>query len=269
MGILNVTPDSFWDGGKYATPERALARARAIEDEGADILDVGAESTRPGSRPISAAEESERLLPVLEKIIPALSIPVCVDTTKAVIAAAALRLGARMINDTSALGDPRMAGVIAGAKASAILMHRRGLPRTMQEDPVYVHCVEEIARYLQRRAQRGIDAGIARNHILVDPGIGFGKKLEHNVNILQAIKSFRGLGFPVVLGISRKSFLGSLLGEIPTDQRLAASLAAAVFAFSQGANILRVHDVRETAHARKVLEALLPLKFNDSPTLSC
>ena len=175
-----------------------------------------------------------------------------------------------MINDTSALEDPSMAGVVAKAKASVILMHRKGTALSMQKNPTYSDCSEEIMRYLKRRAQRALDAGIFKDGILIDPGIGFGKKTRHNLEILRNLNSFRALGFPVVLGISRKSFLGSLLGGIPADQRLAGSLAAAVFAFLHGANVLRVHDVRETVHARKVLEALGTLKLNDLHTMpSC
>lgn len=261
MGILNVTQDSFWDGGKYSMPEQALLRAKAIQEEGADILDIGAESTRPGSHPIDLAEERSRLIPVLEKIIPAISIPICVDTTKSAVAQEALSMGAKIINDTSALADPAMAPIVAKAKASIILMHRKGPSVSMQRRPTYRNCVMEIKQYLKDRIHLAQQAGIPKRRILVDPGIGFGKKLEHNLEILSKIDTFCALGCPVVVGISRKSFLGLLL-DAPVEQRLAGSLAAAIVAALRGAKVLRVHDVRETVHALKVLEALDALKLN-------
>lgn len=261
MGILNVTPDSFWDGGKYFPPTQALHRALALQDQGANILDIGAESTRPGSRPITLQEERKRLIPALKKIIPALSIPVSVDTTKAAIAAEALALGARIVNDTSALADPDMARVTAKAKASIILMHRKGTSRTMQRKPSYRRCIAEIQSYLEERIRVARDAGIPKDRILIDPGIGFGKTLEHNLEILKNIPAFRALGCRVVVGVSRKSFLAALLGA-PPEERMAGSLAAGIAAALGGAEILRVHDVRETAHALKVLEAVGAFQFN-------
>ena len=267
MGILNVTPDSFWDGGKDAKPSQALVRAMALQAQGADILDVGAESTKPGSRPIALADERKRLFPVLKKIIPALSIPVSVDTTKSEIAKEALDLGAKIINDTSALNDPAMACVVAKAKAGIVLVHRKGPSLSMQQKPVYRHCVQEIKEYLAQRIERARRAGIPKRNIFIDPGIGFGKSLQHNLEILRDLQAFHSLGCPVVVGVSRKSFLGALL-DAPSEQRLAGSLSAAIVAVLRGASFLRVHDVGETVHALKVLEALDVLKLNRTVPLS-
>lgn len=234
-----------------------------MQEAGADILDIGAESTRPGSKPIGLAEERKRMMPVLEKIIPAVSIPICIDTTKSKIAAETIAMGASMINDTSALADKAMAGVVANSKASIILMHRKGPSLTMQKKPVYRDCIGQIRQYLASRARLAQDAGIPPSRIYLDPGIGFGKTLQHNLQILQNLNVFCAMGHRVVVGISRKSFLESLLGA-RVEERLAGSLAAGIVAVLRGAHVLRVHDVRQTVHALKVLEALVALKFNDS-----
>ncbi len=278
MGILNVTPDSFWDGGRYNTPHRALTRALEVQEQGADLIDVGAESTRPGSRSIGLTEERRRLIPVLKKCIPALNIPVCVDTTRADIVREALDLGARMINDTNALNDPGIARAVAAARADIILMHRKGASLVMQKNPAYRNCVKEILKFLIQRARKAQDFGIEKKHIWIDPGIGFGKRLEHNLDILRHLEQFCRPGYGVAVGLSRKSFLGALLArrrangtteEVPPADRLAGSLASAIAAVLRGADIVRVHDVKETAHAIKVLEAFDALKFNLSLGRPC
>ena len=261
MGILNITPDSFWDGGKYKTVDAALRRALSIQAEGADLLDVGAESTRPGSKPISLAEERKRLMPVLRALRGKIAIPVCVDTTKSQIAEEALELGVSIINDVSAMEDGRMATIIAQHKATVILMHRKGSSLAMQRKPSYRDCVGEIKDFLAQRVRLARQAGIAKDRVWIDPGIGFGKTLEHNVEIIKRLKCFSDMHHPVVLGLSRKSFLGALLDAPPAD-RLAASLAAGIVGALRGASVLRVHDVKETVHAHKVLEALGALQLN-------
>ncbi len=255
MGIVNVTPDSFWPGARHPTMQAAVAHALAAQRDGADIVDVGAESTRPGSLPVSLGVERRRLMPVLKKLLPRLTIPVSVDTTKAQIADEALDMGAAMINDTSGLSDPFMAEVVARHKACVVIMHRRGPSATMQKRPRYARgAVREIKDYFRQRIGIARAAGVPGERIFLDPGIGFGKTLEHNLEILRHLKDI-ALGHALLIGLSRKSFLGSLLDAEPED-RLAGSLAAGIWALLHGAAILRVHDVKETVHARKVLDAL-------------
>ena len=256
MGVVNVTPDSFSDGGVNHAPEDAIVAARRMLAEGAAIVDVGGESTRPGSEGISLDEELSRVVPVLEALQ---GEPVSIDTAKAGVARRALELGAELVNDVTALRrDPELAGVVAGSDAYLCLMHMQGAPRSMQADPRYDDVVAEVAAFLEERLAFAVDAGILEERIALDPGIGFGKTVEHNLELIRRLDVLTALGRPVVVGFSRKSTLGRLLGD--PDARTgstAASLGAAVAAFERGATILRVHDGSETVEALTVAEALL------------
>jgi dihydropteroate synthase len=256
MGVLNVTPDSFSDGGRFLRGEDALAHGERLAAEGADLLDVGGESTRPGSRGVGAAEELERVLPVVEGLARRVGVPLCVDTTKAAVAAAALAAGAAAVNDTSGLADdPAMVEVLRRSGAGAILMHRRGVPRTMQEGPEYQHCVAEVASLLRRTLAAAVEAGIRWESLVVDPGIGFGKRLQDNVVLVRDLAMLRSLGVPVLLGASRKSFLGKLTGR-EAGQREPATHAATAAAFARGVELLRVHDVAGCRDVLRVLGAI-------------
>ncbi len=252
MGIVNVTPDSFSDGGRYFDPAAAIARARALVAEGADLVDLGAESTRPGSESVPAAEQIRRLAPVLDALG---DVVVSVDTASAEVAADALSRGAAVVNDVTALGDPAMAGIVARSGAGLVLMHMQGTPRTMQADPRYDDVVAEVAAFLAERAAHARAAGVAEESIALDPGIGFGKKVEHSVALLAATPALAATGRPILVGASRKSFLGRLTGEDDPAKRLEASLAAAAIAAYEGARILRVHDVAATVRAVRVADA--------------
>lgn len=263
MGVLNVTPDSFSDGGRYAEPQAAIARARELLDEGADILDIGAESTRPGSAAVAADEQIRRLEPVLAAL--AAERPdacVSVDTRSAAVAERALALGARIVNDVSALGDPAMAGVVATSGAAVVLMHMQGTPATMQDDPHYVDVVREVAAILEERRRVAIRAGIGPECIALDPGIGFGKAAAHSLALLAGTSALAALGRPLVVGTSRKSFLGRLLGDAPVEKRLEASLAAATLAAFLGARIVRVHDVAATLRVVRIADAVRAASVN-------
>jgi len=257
MGIVNVTPDSFSDGGAFLDPERAVEHALALACEGADILDVGGESTRPGSLPVPADEELARVLPVIRKLRPRTGVLISVDTTKSAVARAALDAGADIVNDTSALrDDPEMAAVVARSGAAVVLMHMKGTPRTMQEAPHYDDLVGEIRSFLAARCRAAEAAGIAAERIIVDPGIGFGKTAEHNLALIERLDAFRDLGRPLCVGFSRKAFIGRVLG-LPPGERLEGTIAAAVLSVSRGAEILRVHDVGPVARAVRMAEAIL------------
>jgi dihydropteroate synthase len=249
MGIVNVTPDSFSDGGANLAPDAAAAAARWMVEEGAAIVDVGGESTRPGSEGVSADEELRRVVPVLERL--GGEVPFSIDTSKAAVARRALELGAELVNDVTALrGDPAMAELVAGSDAYLCLMHMLGEPRTMQDDPRYDDVVSDVKRFLEERLAFAVAAGVAEERICVDPGIGFGKTVEHNVELLNRLAELVTIGRPVLVGASRKRFLGRLLGEPEaTVGSVEASVAAAVIAVAAGATIVRVHDVRETAQA--------------------
>jgi dihydropteroate synthase len=254
MGILNVTPDSFSDGGRYDDPAAAIAHALRMEAEGADIIDIGGESTRPGARSIPATEEIARVLPVIIGIRSRSEIPISIDTRKAGVAEAALDAGADMINDISALRhDSGMAECAVRHAVPVVLMHMQGAPENMQEAPRYGDVVEDVLAFFRERIAfcraKGID------HVIVDPGIGFGKTVEHNLALLRALPRFAALGVPLLVGTSRKSFLGVITG-LPTGQRLGASIAAQLYAGRQGAHLLRVHDVRETRAALDLFHAL-------------
>ena len=249
MGIVNVTPDSFFDGGVNLGADAAAGAARRMADEGAAIVDVGGESTRPGSEGVSLDEELRRVVPVLERL--GGEVPLSIDTSKAEVAQRAVGLGAELVNDVTALrGDDDMAGVVAGSGAYLCLMHMLGEPRTMQDDPRYDDVVSEVVAFLEDRLSVATAAGIAEERICVDPGIGFGKTVEHNIELLNRLGEVASLGRPVVVGASRKRFLGRLLGENDaTEGPMAASIAAAVIAVAGGATMVRVHDVRETVEA--------------------
>ncbi len=256
MGVVNVTPDSFSDPGVNFDPADAVASARRMLDEGAAIVDVGGESTRPGAEGVSTDEELRRVVPVLEQLSGA---PVSIDTSKAEVARRALELGAELVNDVTALrGDPALAEVVAESGAYLCLMHMQGEPRTMQADPRYDDVVSEIAAFLEERLRAAVAAGIAEERICLDPGIGFGKTVEHNFELIRRLDELTALGRPVVIGFSRKSSLGKLLGDPhATTGSVAASVGAAVAAYERGATILRVHDVREHIEALAAARAAL------------
>lgn len=256
MGILNVTPDSFSDGGRFASLDNALRQAERMLAEGADILDIGGESTRPGAAAVSLDEEMARVLPVLERIHAELGVPVSVDTSKPDLMRAAIAAGAGMINDVTALSAPGAIAAVADADVPVCLMHMLGEPRTMQTAPQYDDVLADIMNYMERRVAECVEGGIARGRLLLDPGFGFGKTLHHNLVLLRGLSAFQSLGLPVMVGMSRKSMLGAVTGR-PVDERLAAGIAAAVMAVERGARIVRVHDVAETVDALKLWQAAM------------
>jgi len=256
MGVLNVTPDSFSDGGLFVDQDSAIAHGRRLVGDGADLVDVGGESTRPGAEAVSAEVEIARTAGVVAGLA-ADGVKVSIDTSKADVAEAALEAGAAMVNDVTAFeGDERMAAVCADAGCEVVLMHMQGTPRTMQENPTYDDVVVDIRDYLARRADVAVAAGVDPARISVDPGIGFGKTVEHNLEILRRLDEFAVLGFPVLIGTSRKSFIGKITGRDVND-RLGATIATNVLALAGGASIFRVHDVAEHAQALKVAQAIL------------
>jgi len=256
MGILNVTPDSFSDGGRFDRVETAVAQARRMADEGADILDIGGESTRPGAASVDAAAEIIRVVPVIEAIRAEIALPISIDTMKAEVMRAAVTAGATMINDVNALRAPDALQAAAVLDVPVCLMHMQGEPRTMQRAPHYEDVVKELLAFFRERIERCVEAGIERDRLIIDPGFGFGKTLDHNLRLLAELARFGELGLPLLAGISRKSMLGTLTGRARPDQRVAASVAAAVLAAERGARIVRVHDVAETVDAMTVLQAL-------------
>ncbi len=256
MGILNVTPDSFSDGGRYSDADSAVRRALEMIEEGADIIDVGGESSRPGSDPVPGEEEIRRVVPVIERIRAETEVPVSVDTMKSETARRAVAAGASIINDISAgEADPAMFDVAAGTGAGLILMHMRGRPKTMQRDPRYADVVGEIREYLDRRVERALDAGIPRESLAIDPGIGFGKTVEHNLVLLRELPRFVATGFPVVVGASRKSFIGAVLDR-PVEDRVWGTAATVAIAVWLGAAVVRVHDVRQMRDVVRMTEAI-------------
>jgi dihydropteroate synthase len=257
MGVLNVTPDSFYDGGVYFDPARAVGRGLELAAEGADIIDVGGESTRPGSEPIPADEELRRILPVVEALRKETKVLISVDTTKSEVAQTALAKGADIINDISAgRFDARVPAVAARSGAGLILMHMKGTPRTMQLSPHYEDVLAEVKAFLRERIEAAAAAGVERERIIIDPGIGFGKRLEDNLVLLRNIASLTELGRPILVGISRKSFIGNIL-NLDARERLEGTVAAAVLCVAGGASLLRVHDVRAVSRAITVAEAIL------------
>ena len=259
VGILNITPDSFSDGGDFLDPEAAARHAVAMLDEGAGILDLGGESTRPGSDPVSQEEELGRVIPVIERILAACpEAVISVDTYRADTATAALEAGARIINDVTALrGDPSIASVVEKAACPVILMHMQGEPKTMQNEPHYDDVVREVKDFLAQRAEHAISAGVRPENIILDPGIGFGKNLEHNLALLRNLDAIVDLGFPVLVGASRKRFIGDISGVQEARERVFGTVAATVLAYERGASYFRVHDVRANREALSVAEAVL------------
>jgi len=255
MGVLNITPDSFSDVGKFYDAGLAVKRGLKMIEEGADFIDVGGESTRPGADSISLSEELKRVLPVIEKLKMSTKIPISIDTYKSTVAEPALDAGSVIVNDISGLHfDPRMVEVVAKHRASLILMHIKGTPKTMQADPVYKDVVEEICSYLQKGIQIAEDKGVEQ--ILVDPGIGFGKTVEHNLQILKNLRSLERFAYPILIGPSRKSFIGNIL-NLPIDQRLEGTAAASAVAIMNGANILRVHEVKQIKRIARIVDEIV------------
>lgn len=259
MGIVNVTPDSFSDGGRHASTERAIGYALQLVEEGADILDIGGESTRPGAAPVSQDEELRRVIPVIEKLAGVAGVPLSVDTYKPGVMRAAIASGADIVNDVRALQEPGALEVVAASNAGVCLMHMQGNPRTMQQDPQYGDVVAEVRTFLQGRVEAATRAGIANERIVLDPGFGFGKRTHHNITLLQRLDDIATLGCPILVGLSRKSVLGQITGN-GVDERLHAGIAASVISVMKGARILRVHDVKAISDALKVVEVIL---FNE------
>jgi dihydropteroate synthase len=257
MGVLNVTPDSFSDGGKFFKLEEAIKQGLKLAEEGADMIDIGGESTRPGSEPVTIEEELRRVIPVIEELTKMIQVPISIDTYKSRVAKEALDSGASMVNDISGLRyDPEMKKVIAKYDVPVVLMHIKGTPKNMQENPHYDNLIEEIKTYLIESIKIAKEAGIDGDKIIIDPGIGFGKTPEDNLRILKNLNEFTELGRPLMVGVSRKSFIGKIL-NLPTEERLEGSLASMAVAIMNGANILRVHDVKESKMVAKLVDAIL------------
>lgn len=253
MGVLNVTPDSFSDGGLFLDSKKAIMYAKQMVEEGADVIDVGGESTRPGSDQISVQEELERVIPVIKGLQKEINAPISIDTYKSEVAEECLKLGVYLVNDITGLQNKEMRSVVAKYKASVVVMHMQGKPKIMQENPRYKDVVNDIKTFFQERIAKAIEAGI--QDIILDPGIGFGKTLEHNLQILKRLNEFSDLGFPILVGPSRKSFI-SKVTEVAESERLEGSLAAVVVAIMNGAAMVRVHDVKETKRAIQMVDAI-------------
>ena len=261
MGILNITPDSFSDPGDHFDTGVAVEAAWRMVDEGADLIDVGGESTRPGSDRVTAEEEMGRVLPVIKALAGSLPVPISIDTYRASVAAAALEAGAFMVNDVSALRmDPGLADVVRDAGCPVVLMHMLGEPKTMQDDPVYDDVVEDLYTFFAERLTHAVERGIPEEHLMIDPGIGFGKTLTHNLELIRGLENFRSLGRPIVLGASRKRFLGDILGLPEAKERINGTVATSVIAALADVDVVRVHDVRENVEAIKVARAAFPVR---------
>jgi dihydropteroate synthase len=259
MGILNTTPDSFFDGGKYFNIDEAVVRGIQIEKEGADIVDIGGESTRPGSGTVSVKKEMDRVIPVIRKLVKKIRIPISIDTRKSKVALEAIKAGAKLVNDTSGLRhDKKMAQVIAKSNVPVVIMHIKGTPKNMQKNPSYDDAIDEIINYLKESIEIAENAGILQNKIIVDPGIGFGKRVEDNLEILRRIREFKVLGKAILIGTSRKSFIGDVLG-LPVENRLLGTVATCVSSILNGVDILRVHDVKEIRQIAKITDAIARL----------
>lgn len=255
MGVLNVTPDSFSDGGRFSDEKAAIKRAQAMADEGADIIDIGGESTRPGSNPVSVDEEIRRVIPVIKEVAPTVNAVVSVDTYKPEVAYRAVEAGAAMVNDINALRTKGMADFIASSGVPVVLMHMQGTPRDMQQNPSYENVIDDINRFFDERIMFASSKGIKRDTLIIDPGIGFGKTLSHNLEILRNLSEFKKHACPLLVGPSRKAFIGGIL-NLPTEERLVGTLAAVTASVLNGADIVRVHDVREAARAVRVADAI-------------
>jgi dihydropteroate synthase len=258
MGILNATPDSFSDGGQFDDPETAVQRCLAMVADGADIVDIGGESTRPGAQPVPAAEEAQRTIPIIQALVGQdIGAPISIDTRKADVAAAACAAGAAIVNDVSAgEDDPAMFAAVAEAGASMVLMHKVGDPRSMQDDPSYDDVVAEVGAYLEERIGRAVNAGIDFDKLCIDPGIGFGKSLDHNLSLMKHLDALERLGRPILVGPSRKAFIGKLL-DLDVDERLEGSAAAVAWLVGRGASVVRVHDVKEMARVVRIVDAVV------------
>ena len=256
IGILNITPDSFSDGGLYFRQDRAIARAVEMVEEGADIIDIGGESTRPYADPVDEDEEMRRVIPVIEKLSGEISVPISIDTTKATVAEAAIRVGAQIVNDISALHfDPRMAAIVAKYRSGVILMHMKGSPKDMQNNPEYTDIIGEIVEYLNQSILTALGAGISQDKIIVDPGIGFGKKWPDNFLIINRLNEFQTLNCPLLVGVSRKSFIGKALG-LPEEERIMGTAAAITASILNGVHIVRVHDIKEMAQVVNIADRI-------------
>jgi dihydropteroate synthase len=257
MGILNVTPDSFADGGLYFDKSSAIERAYQIVEEGADIIDIGGESTRPGSEPISIKEELKRTIPVIEAISKKIKVPISIDTYKSEVAKAALDAGASMVNEISGLRfDPKMPDVVSEYKVPVVIMHIKGKPQDMQQNPVYEALIPEIIDYFRMGIIMATRAGVSEDKIIIDPGMGFGKTFDHNLEIINNLREFTFLEKPILVGPSRKAFIGKILGDVPATERLEGTAAAVSISIINGANVVRVHDVKETVKVAKVTDAV-------------
>jgi len=264
MGVLNVTPDSFSDGGLFLDASAAIRHAIRMVEDGVDIIDIGGESTRPGSDAVTIEEELRRTLPVIQAITKEISIPVSIDTYKAEVAKRALDAGASMVNDISGLGfDPAMPGVVSEYEVPVVVMHIKGSPKDMQNDPVYEALLPEIYDSLRRSMQSAMDAGIPENMIVIDPGIGFGKTFDHNLEILHRLREFTLLERPILVGVSRKAFIGKVLENASVENRLEGTAAAVAISIMNGANIVRVHDVKEMARVARVADAIRRMRINN------
>lgn len=257
MGILNVTPDSFSDGGQHFSVNSAVEHAKSMAEWGADIIDIGGESTRPGSEPITAEEELSRAVPVIEKLQGNINIPISIDTYRADVARAAIDAGASIINDITGLCSPEMRAFAAERKLPVVIMHMKGEPRTMQVSPEYNDVIGEIIGFLRDRAEEAILSGLPEELIIIDPGIGFGKTIEHNAKIIKHLSEFKSLGFPILIGTSRKGFIGKIGGDLPVDDRLEGTAATVALSINNGANIIRVHDVKEMVRVARMCDAIL------------
>lgn len=257
MGILNITPDSFYDGGRYTRVDFAVARGEEMVEEGAEIIDIGGESTRPGAERISAEEEIERVLPVLKELRKRIDVPISIDTYKAEVARLAIEEGAEMVNDISAMRfDEKMVEVIREKRVPIVLMHMKGTPKDMQENPYYKDVMGEIYGFLMERVEWAVEKGIGRDYLIADPGIGFGKRIIDNLEIIRRLRELKSLGLPILLGPSRKSFIGNILGGLPPEERLEGTCAVVAIAVMKGANIIRVHDVKAMKRVIEVAYAL-------------
>jgi len=265
MGILNVTPDSFSDGGQYFDKSTAIKRAIQMVEDGADIIDIGGESTRPGSQPLAIEEELRRTLPVIEALTKEINAPISIDTYKSEVAKRALDAGAAMVNDISGLRfDPEMPKVVSAYKVPVVIMHIKGTPKDMQKNPVYEALIPEIMDYLRDSIRSAKESGIAEDMIIIDPGIGFGKTFEHNLEIIHSLYNFTLLEKPVLVGLSRKAFIGKILGDVPAGERLEGTAAAIAISIINGANIIRVHDVKEMIKVAKVADVVKSMKIGNT-----
>ncbi len=257
MGILNLTPDSFYDGGAILSVDEAVARGEDMAAAGAAVIDIGGESTRPGAAPVSAADELDRVIPAIEGLAARVDVPLSIDTTKTAVAEAALDAGVSIVNDVSAgLDDPEMLDLIASRSAGVILMHRKGTPADMQRDPRYDNLLDEVCGFLSERSRAAAEAGVPAESIMIDPGIGFGKKVEHNLALLGRLREIMSLGYPVLVGLSRKSFIGALLDENQPSDRLTGTIAASAVCSSSGVHMLRAHDVSDAVRAGRIAAAI-------------